>query len=345
MSLAMMIKRIFVLLFIGSLHFNLFGDWKTEVSEHLINRDYKGTIDLLLRNFKKDIPNPIVSGLLAYSYNRVKNKNDEYKWLQEYFENYRGTEIIFIFLDPSIYTKVSDYIMTWKRKYPMITRISLIDSEVFKRPILPDKIVVGIDIENPAYYKLSEDEKIIKGGLFNRGFNSFSLAARELFENSGSHIYLLDLKVEDLYLKKELEIDIQLDSQVTTKKTEETARDIEYNLSLFIGDELIISSQKLHHEKVSWKFEIPAPTANLSPMIPPEKIDPSKADYTSTSFSIPAAVAGILQLIKGIKKKDSAEEKVSYFQRSNQLTTTFIRRNLEGLEKEVKAIIRLKTKH
>lgn len=341
----MMIKRVFVLLFIGSLNLNLFGDWKTEVSALIVNRDYKGAIDLLLRNSQKDIPNPTISGLLAYSYNRLKNKNEEYKWLQEYFEYYRGTEIIFIFLDASTYGKVSDYIMTWKRKYPLITAISLIDSEDFKRPIPPNKIVVGIDIENPAYYKLSEDNKIIKGGLLNRGYNSFSLAARELFENSGSHIYLLDLKVEDLYLKKELEIDIQIDSQVTTKKTEVTIKDIKYNLSLFIGDELIISSQKLHHEKVSWKFEIPAPTANLSPMIPPEKIDPSKVDYTSNSFSIPAAVAGILQLIKGIKKKDSAEEKASYFQRTKQLTTTFIRRNREGLDKEVNAIIRLKTSH
>ena len=340
----MMTKRIFVLLFIASLHFNLFGDWKTEVSEHLGNKDYKGAIDLLLRNFKKDVPNPIISGLLAYSHNRLKNKNDEYKWLQEYFETYRGTEIIFTFLGNSTYMDVFNYIRTWKRKYPLVTEIALIDREIYKRSILPGKIVIGVDIENPAYYKLSDDKKIIKAGLFNRGFNSFSLAAHELFDNSGSHIYILDLKTEDLFLKKELEIDIQLDSQVVIKKTDEKAKSIEYNLSLYIGDELIISSKKLHHEKSSWKFEIPAPTSNLSPLIPPEKIDPRKEDYTSNSFSIPAAVAGVLQLIKGLKKKERAEEKVSYFQKSKQLTTTFIRKDFEGIEKEVRAVIRLKTR-
>lgn len=345
MSSVMMIKKISVLLFIASLHFNLFGDWKTEVSEHLGNKDYKGAIDLLIKNFKKDIPNPIVSGLLAYSYNRLKNKNDEHQWVQEYFENYRGTEIIFIFLDNSTYGDVSNYIKTWKIKYPLITEIALIDSEIYKRPTPPDKIVIGVDIENPAYYKLSDDKKIIRGGLFNRGFNSFSLAAQELFDNSGSHMYILDLKTDDLLLKKELEIDIQLDSQVITKKTEDEARNIEYNLSLYIGDELIISSKKLHHEKLSWKVEIPAPTSNLSPLIPPEKVDPSKEDYTLNSFSIQDAVAGVLQLIKGLKKKESAEEKVSYFQKTRQLTTTFIRKNLEGTEKEVRAVIRLKTKH
>ena len=344
MSSVMMIKRIFVLLFILSFHINLFGDWKTEAAAHLVNRDYKEAIDVLLRNFKKDVPNPIISGLLAYSYNRLDSKNEEYKWLQEYFENYRGTEIIFFFLDNSTYGDISNYIKTWKRKYPLITELALIDSEIYKRSTPPDKIVIGVDIENPAYYKLSDGKKIIKGGLFNRGFNSFSLAAHELWENSGSHIYILDLKAEDLLLKKELEIDIQLDSQVVTKKADEKARDIEYNLSMFIGDELIISSKKLHHEKLSWKFEIPAPTSNLSPLIPPEKVDPRKEDYTSNSFSIPAAVAGVLQLIKGLKKKESTEERVSYFQKSKQLTTTFIRKDLEGIEKEVRAVIRLKTR-
>lgn len=340
----MMNKKILVLLFIVSLHFNLFGDWKTEVSEHLGIKDYKGAIELLLRNFKKEAPNPIIGGLLAYSYDKLNNKNGEYRWLQEYFETYRGTEIIFTFLDNSTYMDVSHYIRTWKRKYPLITEIALIDSEIYKRSIPPDKIVIGVDIENPAYYKLSDDKKIIKAGLFSRGFNSFSLAAHELFQNSGSHIYILDIKAEDLYLKKELEVDIQLASQIITKKTDEKPRNIEYNLSMFIGDELIISSRKLHQEKLSWKFEIPAPTTNLSPLIPPEKVDPRKEDYTSHSFSIPAAVAGVLQLIKGLKKKESPEERVSYFQKSKQLTTTFIRKNLDGIEKEVRAVIRLKTR-
>ena len=198
LSSVMMIKRIFVLLFIVSFHFNLFGDWKTEVSEQLGSGDYTGAIDLLLRNFKKDIPNPIISGLLAYSHNRLKNKNDEYKWLQEYFETYRGTEIIFTFLDNSTYMDVFNYLGIWKRKYPLITEIALIDREIYKRSTPPDKIVIGVDIENPAYYKLSDDKKIIKAGLFNRGFNSFSLAAHELFDTSGSHIYILDLNQREI---------------------------------------------------------------------------------------------------------------------------------------------------
>jgi hypothetical protein len=345
LSSAIMIKRIFVLLFIASLHFNIYGDWKIEVSEYLSNKDYNRAIDLLLRNLIKDAPNPIASGLLAYSYNKQKNKNDEYKWLQEYFENYRGTEIIFTFLDNFTYNEVLNYLRTWKRKYPLITEIALIDSEIYKRSTPPEKIVIGIEIENPAYYRLSDDKKLIKGGLFNRGFNSFSLTAYELFENSGSHIYILDLKAEDLFLKKELEIDIQLDSQVITKRADEQSRDFEYNLSLYIGDELIIASKKFHHEKLSWKFEIPAPTSNLSPLIPPEKVDPRKEDFTAHSFSIPDAVAGVLGLIKGLKKKESEEEKVSYFQKTKRLTTTFIRKNLEGIEKEVRAVIMLKTRH
>ncbi|UCC41633.1 MAG: hypothetical protein JSV96_09550 [Candidatus Aminicenantes bacterium] len=328
-----------------NLHFVQYGDWKTEVSETLGNKDYKGTIDLLLRNVKKDIPYPIVNGLLAYSYYKLKNTNGEYKWLQEYIETYRGTEFIFLFLDDQTFADVSDYMKTWKRKYPLITEIALIDSEIYKRFTPPDKIVLGIDIENPAYYKLYHGKKIIKGGLLNRGFNSLSIGAHELFKNSGSHVYLLDIKTEDLFLKKELEIDIQLDTQFATKKAEVRVRNIEYNLSLFIGDELIISSKKLHQEKLSWKFKIPAATTNLSPLIPPEKADPSKADYSLNSFSIPGAVAGILQLIEGLKKKESPEEKVSYFQKGKQLTTTFIRKNWEGINKEVKAVIRLKTRH
>lgn len=337
-----MIKKIFTsLLVLSCFHFGLYADWKSDISDYFGNRkDYKGAIDYLLSNFQKTdkIHNPIVKGLMAYSFHKLNNKSDEYNWLKKYFETYRGEEIIFSFLDSSTYVDICEYMTAWKRKYPLITETALIDGKIYNSSIQPAKIVIGIDIKNGAYYKLSDRNNIIKGGLLKRGFNIISITADDLFKKSGSHIYFLDLKADDLFLKKEIEIDIKLDSHEQIKEPENKIENPEYKLFMFIGDELIISRKKLAYS-LPLKIEMPPWPKDYKPFGPADKTNPA-----FNSFSIFSAVGAIYQLIKGLKTKKSPEKLASPIQKQKQITITFIRKNLEGVAKEVKAVITLKTR-
>ena len=80
-----------------------------------------------------------------------------------------------------------------QEELPLISDISLINSNI-NGPNPPAKLVIGVDMERDAYYKLSDRENTIKGGLFKRGINIISIEADDLFQKSGSHIYFLDFK-------------------------------------------------------------------------------------------------------------------------------------------------------
>lgn len=217
--------------------------------------------------------------------------------------------------------------------------IALVDDERYKGPNPPAEIGIGIEITKDAYYKLSTDKDVIKGGLLKKGFNIINIKANHLFEKSGSYIYLLDLKFNDLILKKEIEIDIRLDSEVNVKKTEDKPQDIEYGLSLFIRDELIASSKKMHYEKFPLNIKLPPLPKNYRPFNPNARTDP-----IANSFSILSAVALAYELIKGIKNKRKAKKQAFTIQKKKQIIATFMRKNLAGVGKEVKAVILLSIK-
>jgi len=247
-----MIKKIssFLLLIIG-IQLLSYADWRNEILSFFgEKKDYKGAVEYLLNYHKQNDKayNPAVCGLLAYVFRNLDDKNNEYKWLGEYFENYRGWEGIFNFLDYSTYLQISDYLSAWRRRYPLVTEMALIDSDAYKGPSPPGNFVITVDIENDAYYKLSDREKVLKGGLLKRGFNSINLSAKEHFEKSASYVFFLDLKTDDLLVRKEIEIEVQLESRHSERKSVQSSqksRDSEYRLSMYVGDKLVVSSKKL----------------------------------------------------------------------------------------------------
>jgi len=332
-----------LLLLILSFNFNLSAEWKTDILDYFgSKKDYKGATDYLKNNFEKidDIYKPVVCGLLAYSFNKLGQKNNEHKWLIEYFETYKGRGPILNFLDDSTNTEITDYVKKWQRKYPLITDIALINGKIYHRSFPPAKILIGIDIRNDAYYKLSDKENIIKGGLLIKGFNLINIDAYYLFEKSESHLYFLGIKAGDLILKKEIEINIKLDSHEEAEKAENEIENIEYKLFMFIGDQLIVSSKKFFHKKLPLKIEIPPPSGEYRPFGP--VVD--KSDPFLNSFSIFTAAAGIYELIKSLKSGKNTGKKADSIQKLQQITTTFLRKNSEGIEKEVKAVITIRTR-
>lgn len=329
-----------------SLTISLNADWMSDISASFKGQDYKGAVEFLLGHLEEtqEESNPIISGLLAYSFSRLQKRDEEYRWLGEYFENYRGEEVIFDFLDDSTYAHILNYLTTWKMKYPYISEISLIKGDIYQGPNPPDKLIIGIEIEGDAYYRLSDEGGMIKGGLLKRGFNSTHIQARDFFQKSGSHTYFLDLKAGSLIMGKEVEIDVRLDSEVKVrKKVEVTEKPIEnpvFKLSMYVGDELIIQSQKLSYGNLPMRLNLPPWPKNASPYGPIYE-----NEFALNSFSIADAVGAIYGLIKELKKEKKENESPIPIQKQMQLRSTFLRTNQEGDTEEVRATITLKTKH
>jgi hypothetical protein len=221
---------------------------------------------------------------------------------------------------------------------PLIIDIGLIESGINNGLTPPSKLLIGIEMEKDAYYKLSDEKNVIKGGLFKRGLNFFNIEADNLFDTSGSHIYFLDLKTDGQIVREEIEINVRIDSEVQVKKTEAEIKETEYKLSLYIGDELVISSRKLPEKKAPMKINLPPWPETYSPNNPLGRLD-----SPLNSPSILDAIGVAYNLLKKLTAKKSHEKQEKPIQKLKQVSTTFFRSNLEGNAVQVKAVITLKT--
>jgi hypothetical protein len=221
----------------------------------------------------------------------------------------------------------------------VVIEIGLIGERTGKTLAPPEKLVIGIDISMEAYYKFSYKENVIKGGLLKRGLNIVDIDAIGLFEESGAHVYFLDLKIGDLILKKEIEIDIQLDSPSVDSGTQRQVRDPEYELSMFVGNQLIVTGKKVPFKGASFEIEKPPLPEGYGPFYEIEK------EYKSpmlNSFSIIDAAGVVFYLIKKAIEKKKRQKSVRPIQKHKQLTVTFLRRDSEGVSREINALIELK---
>ncbi|MFQ6108259.1 MAG: hypothetical protein ACE5L7_01735 [Candidatus Aminicenantales bacterium] len=308
------------------------------------DHDYRGAIQYILNHLEqsKEAANPVFSGLLAYSYSQLRNKSDGYRWLGEYLENYRGEEVIFDFLDQETYADILNYFTRWKEKYPFVSEIFLIESDAFQGPHPPDILVVGIKIEGDAYYKLSDEEGTIKGGLLKKGFNTIRINADRFFRKSGKHIFYMDLKAGDLIVRRQIEMDVRMDSSAIVEKKvkveEKPIENPEFKISMYVGDELIVSSKKLSYDNLPLKLIFPPWPEDASPYGPVHR-----NKFALNSFSVVEAVGAIYELIKGFKKEKREHKRPEPIKKRMQVRASFLRKDEEGRAEEVRAVITLKT--
>ena len=319
----------------------LFSDWKMDVCVYFTDtKDYKGAIEYLTNSLGKidEGDMPVVWGLLAYSFSKLQRKTEEYAWIEKYFETYWGRRERCDFLDASTNAEIMDYLTLWKNRYPLVIDISLVKGKIYDLPSPPARIAVGVEITNEAYYKLSDDHKVLMGGLFKKGFNIIHIDALNLFERSGSHRYFFNLKAGDLILKKEVNIVIQLKSQEVMKKPAVKREDGEYKISMFVGDELIMSSKKAPLRRPSLKLDLPPAHGKFSPFgpVPLDKSDPSL--YSTSIFSVLGLAYQTLN--KLLKKEDKTQPYI--IQKQKRIDTQFKRRDSQGIEREIEVIIMLR---
>ncbi len=332
--------------------FYSFADWKTDLSHYFHEKNYEKAVNYLKIKFESnsEITLPIFSGLLAFSYNKLNLKNEEYKWLSEYFENYQGDETIFSFLGKIPYREIESYLVLWKRKYPLIKEVSFIKEDSDKRLRNLPKLKIGINISNEAYYKFSNKERTIQVGLFVKGFNLLGLELLPLTEVTGLHSYFLDLKTDDLILKKEMRIDVQLDSEEAIKKKDNVSNN-EFFLSMQIGNRLFVSEKENLEKFFSIdikKLLEPHPTKYSKEI--KEMFDPLPSKYRHYSQNTLNSNLGIfkvdlIEVYKFLKQHNEKSQKISgELKKISQIEITF-KKNTEEGEKEVRAVISLKMKH
>lgn len=227
---------------------------------------------------------------------------------------------------------------------PLVRDIGLIGDESSKDFVSPDKLIIGVDVSRDALYKFSDEESVIKAGLFTRGLNTVEIEAGGLFLESGTHVYFLDLKAGDLTLKEEIEIDIQLDSSGVDSGTPRLVKESEpeYELSLFIGDKMIVSGRKSLSEELPFNVELPPLPDGYGPFY---EIEKEYKNPLRNSFSILDAIGVGYSLIKKMIDKKKMQKQVKPVQKHEQLTATFMRRDSEGAAREVTAVIKLKVKN
>ncbi|MDH5468418.1 MAG: hypothetical protein OEY25_13455 [Candidatus Aminicenantes bacterium] len=230
--------------------------------------------------------------------------------------------------------------------FPLVRDIGLIGDESSKDFAPPDKLIIGVEVSRDALYKFSDEENVIKAGLFTRGLNTVEIEANGLFLESGTHVYFLDLKAGDLTLRKEIEIDIQLDSSGVDSGTPPQVKnpepEPEYELSMFVGEKLMVSGRKSLSKELSFNVELPPLPDGYGPFY---EIEKEYKNPLRNSFSILDAIGAGYSLIKNMIDKKKMQKQVKPVQKHEQLTATFMRRDSEGAAREVTAVIKLKVKN
>lgn len=293
------------------------ADWKQEILSYLgTAKDYPGALVYLQAAYPalEDMEKQTARAFLAYLSDKTGGREDERRWLVSYFEVYRDIDPQFDFLDWENRRDFVDYWGRWKAAYPLVTDMNLLEAVGPNTGGAPPEIRIGVDLANPAYFKVSDEEGALEGGLWQAGFHILTIPAGGLFDRSGVRNLTLDLKSGDLVLRKRIGVDVDVRIPVGTPAAAPAApaprtRDITGEVSLYIGDKLITASRKTIAKTEPFRFPLPGPSAaNTKPYMAPRKNDPML-----NSTSIIDAVSLAYQTIRDLlKKKPLAPSPPSY---------------------------------
>jgi len=227
----------------------------------------------------------------------------------------------------------------------LIKGIFLIKNPTEKFVTPPLEIRIGINMATPAYYKLSEKDVILCAGLFPIGVNSLSIPAESFFEKTAKHTFLLELKTEQGITRKDIILDIQLAIMESPIKME-TEQDVsEHKLSLYIENQLV--STRIKQQEIIPSIQPEQKVNELAPI--PQYDDPfyvpkESDDLMTSTVSIFDALGLAYHLVKSITRKKDRGEPAVTLQHTHSFSIKFLKKNSQGVEKEVIAMIGLTTK-
>jgi hypothetical protein len=325
----------------------LSGDWRSDVASYLSgDKDLNGAVDYI-RNIYDTLDEeyaPTLCALLAFVHSRLGHQEPEKKWIVRLFEKYRGMSTVFNFLDYQTQASIAAFLGRWHQVYPLITDLFLVEQNNSSTFTPPASIVIGVEITNPAYYKIVKNDQIILGSMFHKGFNILRIDASSLFSQPGIHVYHLQLKKGELELTREIRMDVDVSSpQFRTSPQAETKK-IEYTLSLFVEDDMISSVRKIERLQTPLKLGFSNNALKGGKFDPLHRADPQgHPDPLSNSVNIPAVVAGVASLIKDLFGKNDEQTQEPQIRKSMEQEFRYFRR-LYGMDQETRAKVTLVTR-
>jgi len=311
---------------------------------------------------------PDAAALLAFCALKSGDPKAEVRWIIEFFEAGRAVDSGFVFLDFNGQATLSGYLNEWKAKYPWIREIALIKG-VGNEIIIPEGTMpLAVQISTPAFYKFYEGDEVIKAGALQSGFNVIGLDANALFRESRRRIYALEVKSGPLILKKEISLDVTVSWPMAPKPKEPPAPTVgklarmlgtpdppppppapkvrEYHLSLYVGGELLMSSQK--NETIRPLLIGIKPSNNpvfLKPDWNIKRNDPW-ANPAFNSFSILDAIGIVGGLLKDLfKKRAGGDTESARIQTVQDLTLNFKFKDAEANPLEMRVEMKLGTQN
>ncbi len=311
------------------------ADWKQDILAYLgTAKDYAGALGYLQAAYPAldDTEKQTARAFLAYLSGKTGGRDEERRWIVSYFEVYRDIDPQFDFLDWENRRDFVDYWGRWKTEYPLVTDLNLLEAIGASAGTQPAELRIGVDLANPAYYKISDESGTLEGGLWQAGFHILSIPADGLFDRSGERALILDLKVGDLVLRKRIGVDVDVQIPVGAAAAAPASpaprtRDITGEISLYIGDKLITTTRKTISKSPPLTFPIPGPSApNTKPYLAPRRNDPML-----NSTSILDAVSLAYQTIRDLLKKKPPTPSPPTYQKVKRMALAFG----EGVRAEV----------
>lgn len=323
------------------------SDWRSMTGTYLYNRDFLNASEYLRERLPDVDPSekPAVIALLAFLSDRLGNKTQARDWMLQFFETYGGPNLSLPFLDIVSEGDVTAYLNSWRSKYPQVTNLTLVRRRNNPGPMPPETVELGIEISADAFYRFSDTNGIMGGGLLHKGFNILGIPAEHFFDRSGAHVFVLDLKQGEVLLRKEVTVSIGLTPEEAPSAEKKLTEGIgmEYVLSLYFGDKLVVSSSKLGQAANPLKLDLKPTNLKANPLFkPPGQHDPF--DPSMTGFSIPGAIGVLTGLVKDLltKKPQKIEPMID---KVGSYVLTYFRPGAANAEVEVKATVTLQTRN
>jgi len=350
-----MIKRTFLAAVVFcALAVCLSADWRTDVMSLLDpHRDFGGALSYLHSVYPAGIDDqdkPDVLAMLAFLADKAGEEEQARELAVDYFETYKDNDPGFNYLNDALLREFVVFWGGWKRTYPLITNILFLERPDESESFPPLSLEVGLDLMNPGYYKISRGERVLEGGFWQAGYHILRLPVTSAYEGADRADFDLDLRTGAMVVRKRISIVIGIQESPTPTllpKRSNSARDpirlprqVEGEVSLYIGDKLILTSKKLSSRPSPIVFKLPGPSApGTKPYMAPRKDDP-----ILNQVSILDAVATIYDVLKDLgKKKKAASAEAPAYQKTAQRAFSFTRAASDGSAVRIKASVSLET--
>lgn len=309
-------------------------DWKNEIVDLFLQKmPFEEMATFLEGKFEaiQQEDKPSATLILAFAWQRANNHARAYPWLARFFEEFQGEGAFFDFLPRSIQNELWNYLRQWQARYPLIKDLSfLVPAEKSSNLSPPDNIILALQMANSAFFKLISEGETIKAGLLQKGLNTLSLESSSIIKESGTKSFFLELKVEDFIIRHEINIKVNLTSELLLSA--EPAADItrKYRVSLLLGDKLLAQSQSTFKLTPPIQIALPPADGRYSPYGP---IHPSGRDPQAVGVSIFSLPAVIADLFKEIKTKRETKEKIPAPEIKREIQLIYLNQTQRGLEK------------